>query len=187
MWFYFLLRWRSTLPWWWWWFSSGITTNQKSFCVSFAEQILTSADRLWLCFLFLLHTNWYIVTFKILSYCHISSPILVRWHLVCSSVLPQHQAPSFSFNLCFYHVKLTAALWSANMGGEGLSEWKGPMRAACMVLRNWLRSVLFKGPLHSVSWFVVGVDRHREPRPSGTDHAACKQRCWLFEPWCYCQ
>lgn len=67
--------------------------------------------------------------------------------------------PSFSLNPCFRHAKLTATLWvnaaCECWDGRGVSEWKAPMRATCMVLHNWLHSAFFKGPSFSLCLFCT--------------------------------
>ena len=82
-----------------------------------------------------------------LAWCHL-------FWLVVPQSLSSGEAildPSFSFKPCFRHAKLTATLW-VNAACEcwdarGVSEWKAPIPATCMVLHNWLRFVFFKGPL----------------------------------------
>lgn len=128
------------------------------------------------------------------GYFHIG---VMSFSLVCG-VLPSGVAisdPSFSLNPCFCHAKLTATLWvnaaCECWDGRGVSEWKAPIRATCMVLHNWLHSVFFKEPSCFlslslsliVSWVRPAVARHTGPLgpPSSRIHTH-QTETWLFIP-----
>lgn len=96
---------------------------------------------------FLMRTPCCLSVISILPWCHLF------WLVVLQSLSSGEAIsdPSFSFKPCFRHAKLTATLW-VNAACEcwdarGVSEWKAPIPATCMVLYNWLRFVFFKGPL----------------------------------------
>lgn len=149
--------------------SLSLNSTSLYYCSEVMIQIITKTSSILLCCLYQAHFSFNRQTAFLISSsscmhtlsCRLSAVSIMVWcHLVWlvePHSLPSGEAisdPSFSLNPCFRHAKLTAALWvnaaCECWDGRGMSEWKAPITATCMVLHDWLHSVFFKGPSPSL-------------------------------------